>query len=652
MGTDKDGLAAIPNGSGVYVTDAPGVEIGGSAAGTFNIIAGNTNDGVFIATSSGSETTAGTVVASNFIGTNPADSTSIPNGTNGVTLLEAPGVTVGGTSAVARNFISANTGTGVAVIGSHSTGAVIVGNFIGTTFAGIGPLPNSMGVQVQDAPGVTIGGTNPNAFNVISGNTIEGISIAETTPGATSGTTILNNLIGTDVTGTTAVGNFYGIGLLSTTNVTVGGTTASARNIISGNGFTGIQVYGADSNGAQIIGNYIGTSVSGTGAVPNVTGITVQAGTTTTIGGTVAGATNVISGNSSDGILVGGSSPTATTIAGNLIGTRPDGTTALPNGDHGVSVQNSIGVTIGGTAAGARNVISGNALGGVALTGTSQAAILGNSIFGNDGLGIDLGTAGVTPNDTGDGDSGPNNLQNFPVIQSAATQNGTSRVTAMLNSQASQTLSVGPLSSPASPGCDASGYGEAKVFLGRFPVVTDGSGNGSVTATVPTLTIGDIVTATATSAGGSTSEFSLCKTVAMAPITATPSGGVTSTVEGGTTDTITLEMPGAPSANVMIALASNAPGLASFATSSTVTFTPADWSTPQVVTVTSVDDQVYYGASYTIGFTVTSADTLYNGLSVPALAATHTENDPPPSLAIADSSGSEPASAPARSPSP
>ena len=120
-------------------------------------------------------------------------------------------------------------------------------------------------------------------------------------------------------------------------------------------------------------------------------------------------------------------------------------------------------------------------------------AIRENRIHSNGGIGIDLGTDGVTGNDAGDADAGPNNLQNFPVLISA----GGGSVQGTLSSVASRQYVVELFSNAA---CDGSGNGEAARFLESFAVTTDGSGNTSFNRSPPTLAIGEYVTATATDA--------------------------------------------------------------------------------------------------------------------------------------------------------
>jgi CSLREA domain-containing protein len=193
------------------------------------------------------------------------------------------------------------------------------------------------------------------------------------------GTRITGCRIGTDPTGTIAEPNQVGIALSGlspgptdgTGNDVVGGTTASERNLISGNTFDGIQI--AHSNGNLIQGNRIGTNAAGTSPLPNGRdGILLQVGLSNLIGGTTPGAQNLISGNAENGIdfldFAEGTTTSGNVVQGNLIGTDRSGTAAVPNGEDGVHFDNfPVNNLVGGTTGAARNVISGNVDDGVGM---------------------------------------------------------------------------------------------------------------------------------------------------------------------------------------------------------------------------------------------------------------------------------------------
>ena len=199
---------------------------------------------------------------------------------------------------------------------------------------------------------------------------------------------------------------------------------------------------------------------------------------------------------------------TGNKVQGNLMGVAIDGTSPLGNSSYGIHVRLN-GNTIGGTEAGAGNVIAYNRR-GVDVVEQSGHAILGNSIFANTELGIDLAPAGVTTNDPGDADTGVNNRQNFPVL-TAVTASSTA-ISGTLNSNATRTYRIEFFSNSV---CDASGFGEGETFLGFTTTATDGSGNASFSVVLPAnVAAGLFITATATDQpGNNTSEFSACALV-------------------------------------------------------------------------------------------------------------------------------------------
>ncbi|MEK7829695.1 MAG: hypothetical protein AAB401_01340, partial [Acidobacteriota bacterium] len=223
------------------------------------------------------------------------------------------------------------------------------------------------------------------------------------------------------------------------------------------------------------------------------------------IGGLNTPDRNIISGNALSGIEINSQlgTPVSNAINNNIIGTNAANAVGLGNSQNGILLDGAQATTIGGT--GAANTIAFNGGAGVSLvTGGVSNRITGNSIHSNTGLGIDLGTTGVTPNDSGDVDNGPNELQNFPTIVSIT---GTT-IVASLNSLAAVDFRVEFFASAA---CDTPGNGEGQVFLGTANPSTDASGNATFNFTytpVPGMTV---ITAVAIhSATGNTSEFSAC----------------------------------------------------------------------------------------------------------------------------------------------
>jgi CSLREA domain-containing protein len=357
--------------------------------------------------------------------------------------------------------------------------------------------------------------------------------------GTLGGNIIQGNYIGTDAAGAVDLGNSTrGILITGSPNNTIGGTSEEARNVISGNDSVGIYIQGSTSTGNQVLGNYIGTDASGAVDVGNTLhGVMISGNANNIVGGTSTEARNVISGNDGSGVYIAGGGGTGNQILGNFIGTQVDGASPLGNSLQGVYVIGGASNNhIGGTAAGATNTIAFNGGDGVWIQAGTNNDVLSNSVFSNSGLGIDLGTNGVTPNDTGDGDSGPNNLQNFPVVTSATT--GSITVQGTLNSKASTTFTLQFFSSPV---CDPAGYGEGQTFIGSVDVTTNSSGNTSFSqAFAGTVPEGYFVTATATDPNGNTSEFSQCRQVS-SPVTPTPTSSPTATptATGSPTSTAT-----------------------------------------------------------------------------------------------------------------
>jgi hypothetical protein len=500
FGVALDGLHAANSAGGVYLggintllgTNADGVH----DAAERNLISGNNGYGVIVAG-------AGNTIAGNFIGLGADGSTALGNTGAGVLVLGACN-TIGGATDGAGNVISANIGSGILIAGASAMGNVVRGNLIGTDASGMSARGNlGDGVVVTDeASGNVIGGSAAGERNVISGNHAAGVALGRFTD-AGAGNRVLGNYIGVNADGTAALGNRFEGVLINdrSDSEVIGGSDPGEGNVISGNGLFGLNIINATNNTVQ--GNLIGVLPDGVTAAPNALGGVVLQFTflTTTgnlIGGTTAGAGNVIAGNTGPGVLLAGADVIGNVIAGNLIGTTAAG---APLGNTGDGVRLESGAsknTIGGEAPGAGNVIAFNAK-GVVVAGDDSTGdtILGNSIFGNAGLGIDLGDDGVTPNGTPP--PGPDNFQPHPILLSAA--NG--QVAGFFNAAADATyrieLFAGPASGPA---------GQGQTFLGSI-LVTAGANGFASFSTVLAIPAGDVVTATATNiATGDTSEFS------------------------------------------------------------------------------------------------------------------------------------------------
>lgn len=448
----------------------------------------------------------GNVVEGCYIGLRPDGADPGTNARRSGIVITSPNNRIGGASAAARNVISAYRSFGIAVFPSSPVspdGNLIQGNFIGTTIDGTAALGNGDdGIILAGSSGNTIGGVTAGAGNLISGNGGAGLRLrVQAGVGATNSNLIQGNFIGTDRTGTAAVPNgLDGIILrpndfpsLEIANNLIGGTTPAARNLISGNLQGGIWIGYGNPHDNLVQGNYIGTRIDGVTALGN--GASPPPGATHNDGIFFEGpgGNGVTSGPSNH--VIGGTVPGA----GNVI--------AFSSG-HGVSVMEAYKILVAG------NTIFSNGHAGVALGFRSTATIVSaNSIFSNTGLGIDNITAGPTegptPNDSCDTDIlFTNPLQNFPDLTLAASGSSTTLIKGSLNSTPNTAFTLEFFSSPVA---DASGFGEGQTFLGSAVVTTSAAcvADFSAGITLPvTVPPGHVVTATASDANGSTSEFS------------------------------------------------------------------------------------------------------------------------------------------------
>ena len=531
IGTDASGTAAVPNsGQGIYVdSSSSNATIGGTASGDANVISGNGNYGVFIDATD-------CLVAGNKIGTDAGGTAAVPNSNAGISVF-ATGATIGGTASGDANVISGNVSDGINI---GAPDCLVERNEIGTDAGGTAAVPNGYGIFVLGS-NATIGGTASGDANVISGSGSYGVLIDATD------CLVAGNKIGTDAGGTAAVPNGYGIFVLGS-NATIGGTAPGDANVISGNGSYGVFIEATD---CLVEGNQIGTNATGTAAVPNSgDGILVFA-TGATIGGTASGDANVISGNKLSGINI---LATDCLVEGNEIGTDAGGTAAVPNSNSGILVS-AFGATIGGTSAGDANVISGNGYIGVFIdnpclvegnligtdrtganpvpnqgigvyleAGTAVATTIGaagagniiafnggpgvatylgssggtirfNAIFSNGGPGIDRNDDEITPNS-------PNGANNTPILASASG----GIVTGELNAAPNSTYVVDIYANLPS---DASAERpQGRDYLTSTTVTTNLAGDAVFDVPYTPFPGEPILTATATDAAGTTSEFS------------------------------------------------------------------------------------------------------------------------------------------------
>lgn len=488
-------------------------------------------------------TAGGNVIAGNYLGLALDGVTPVGNRTgmriaaasdNNRIGTDADGIHDAGERNVisASGYVQQNNSTGI-LIDQGSDYNWIAGNYIGTDATGTQDRGNiSNGITTG---GVTIIGTNGDGVgdalegNLISGNNGHGLALATTS----SGSRVAGNKIGTDATGTAAIpnnSNGASVGPCSPgqcSNYIIGTngdgvSDALEGNLISGNGADGVFIVAGSIDNNVVAGNKIGTDITGTTAIPNGDAGIYFGGDFGRIGTNHDGISddlegNLISGNgdgsgSDDNGINIPSGADNHLIAGNLIGVQADGFSPLGNLLHGIYFNlSTAGHIIGGSGQSQANRIAHN--GGDGISTSTATSILGNRIQGNHifenaGLGIDLSNNGTTPNDAGDVDVGPNNLQNYPALNAAAASGANVIITGTLNSAASTIFTLDFYSSGV---CDPSGNGEGQLYLGAGLVTTDANGDASFTIFVAGYASnGDSVTATAADPAGNTSEFSTC----------------------------------------------------------------------------------------------------------------------------------------------
>ena len=393
---------------------------------------------------------------------------------------------------------------------------------------------------------------------------------------SSGGQIVEGNRIGTNIAGSTDLGN-------GAAGVYVNGAAGVViiSNVISGNDSHGGSISGNAASGTLIYDNIIGVNAAGSADLGNSSsGVYVLGAPRTEI------VKNLISGNDTHGVSITGSATRYSQISENFIGASESGQ-SLPNTESGVHIDGGANT----------NVIQDNTIAhntGDGLTvesaGATDNSIQGNSIHSNSGLGIDLSADGVTSNDTGDKDTGPNDLQNFPILTAVAVRADAAAAVFNLDVTAGIRYVV---EFYANDSCDGSGNGEGKELLGFSYVVSPSSGRVNTRSSTIDRSIssyrfptGTHITATATVLD-STSEFSSFIERVVLPELESSEEKVEVT-EGNTT-TYNVALSQLPSSDVTVKLSSEDEEVATVSPS-TMTFTTTNGTTAQSVTVTGVSD--------------------------------------------------------------
>ncbi|MCB0720439.1 MAG: T9SS type A sorting domain-containing protein, partial [Bacteroidetes bacterium] len=436
IGVDALGTAAKPNAVGILIDGSPRNTIGGPTPQQRNVISGNADarpdaDPDVNPTSAGilikGTAAAHNEVVGNYVGTNVSGTAAIPNAAAGVWIDDAPDNTVGGNVAAAGNLISGNADYDVLIAGPEADRNIVIGNTIGTNADGTLSLsPDAVGVLIQFGDNNKIG-LSTSSPGVAPGNLISGhpkgvgVGIVGINPAILddleiefSGqvdfareNSVAGNLIGLNRAGTDSVANSIGVlAYLSAPKTTIGGSAATARNVISGNRTFGVALWDSLGYGAPdesvVAANYIGTTADGTQALRNkLAGMLVgsillsdQNGgvKNAIIGGETPSSGNVIAGNDTTQIWLNGGGTDNIRILNNRIGLLTNGEAGQTRetSKHGILAEAS-GIIVGESGHG--NFIGGNRSGVTVVGGTT---LLNDNFIGTSPNG-----ASTVPNDVG-----------------------------------------------------------------------------------------------------------------------------------------------------------------------------------------------------------------------------------------------------------
>ena len=459
-------------GHGVYVEDTSDTQLTGS-------FDGNGGHGVHIVPG------PGWLSANNHLWYLMAQN----NGESGVRIQEVPDTMIGGTGTTNQAVVAGNTMSGIYISGVSATGTSIAGLYTSYSFT---PGNGGHAVYLLTAGATSVGSPIVGGANLLEESGLDGLRIMN----STASHQIVNSTIKENLG--------HGIAILGSSNVEIGPDA-----IVMNNELHGILI---GKNGA-VPSHHIAvedSTVGSTTSLPLIlgnrwVGIEIDEGHSNSIG--TPGHGNLITYNGWGGVRIRGAGAQLNTVKGNTIGVTESGSSTLGNRGPGVLVVDSPSNIIGGVQ-GEGNIIAYNDAHGISVT---TAAAVGvnlrfNSIYANDGIGIDLGTDGVTPPDPDDGDSGPNHLMNQPIILWAESCGGSAWISGIRDSGSGFFIH----DIYAGGSCDPTGWGEGSGYHASFGSTHQSPGRYWFSAETSSLGVGAKITAMTTDLFASSSEFSNC----------------------------------------------------------------------------------------------------------------------------------------------
>lgn len=307
LGCNHNATDTLGNTYGIYVLSGPHHNtIGGSTPELKNIVSGNNHVGIRIVNSNYN------TIKGNFVGLNRFGNAALRN-YDGISIegLSKYNI-IGGYTAAERNYVSGNVAYGMLGFGAGCNYNKFIGNYAGTDTSGSFAIPNTYGLLFDDGASYnTLGGRQPGAGNLLSGNSAYGVFLYNF---GTVKDSVIGNLIGTDKTGTSALPNANGI--------VIDGPAYGhfiSDNIISGNLQMGLDIHIAGSDSNMVLSNKIGTDISGLLPLPNqIDGIRIAEGPKRNIIG-LPSQGNIIAYNGGNGITVMTAAETSNTFSSNSI---------------------------------------------------------------------------------------------------------------------------------------------------------------------------------------------------------------------------------------------------------------------------------------------------------------------------------------------